>query len=273
MARRLSQSDRLRRIVLSALAKVDVDVSIRHQWTGDRISLHAFRHRGYWYHGRRRERDTMLAFAHLIQPADIVFDVGAHIGYTALYFARLAPKGAVHAFEPAPSNLTYLRHNVRALSNVVVVSAAVGELSGQAEMWVDSLSGQNSTLLPDLMSIPQTERHVHVPSQTTQITVPVMRLDDYADAVGLLPDFVKMDIEGFELQALTGAARVLRDARPMLMVEITRNAPSVEKLLTTVGYCAFDHMLRPLGQFSSKPRNTFFLHREVHQTLIEGLQG
>jgi len=35
------------------------DITIRHHWTGERITLHSFRHKGYWFHGRTRERDSM----------------------------------------------------------------------------------------------------------------------------------------------------------------------------------------------------------------------
>ena len=51
--------------------------------------LYAFRHRGFWAHGRYRERRSMLLFAKLIKPGDIVFDVGGHIGHMAMYFSKL----------------------------------------------------------------------------------------------------------------------------------------------------------------------------------------
>ena len=81
-----------------------------------------------------------------------------------------------------------------------------------------------------------------------------------------------MDVEGFELQALTGAAQLLRREPPKLLIEITRNAPAVMDLLERNGYRALNPSLHALGAFSPKPRNTFFLHTEVHQPVIQRLR-
>lgn len=78
-----------------------------------------------------------LAVSH-IQPGDTVYDVGAHIGYTTLIFAkRLAGQGAVHAFELLPSTSEgFLKQTIDAnrLSNVVIHTVGLSDVSEVIEL-------------------------------------------------------------------------------------------------------------------------------------------
>jgi hypothetical protein len=82
-----------------------------------------------------------------------------------------------------------------------------------------------------------------------------------------------MDVEGFELQALTGAAQLLRREPPKLLIEITRNAPAVMDLLAGNDYLALDPSLRPLDASPGSRGTHFFLHTEVHQPVIQRLRA
>ncbi len=84
-------------------------VSIRHHYTGKKFSLDAFHHKGYWYHGKKREQATMELFGKLIKPNYTVIEIGGHIGYITNYFSHLVPNGQVYVFEPGINNLPYLR--------------------------------------------------------------------------------------------------------------------------------------------------------------------
>jgi len=97
----------LRRLAINLLYRVNPgDVTIRHQYTGEKIRLHSFRHKGYGAHGRDREKNSMRIFPQLIRSGDLVIEIGGHIGYISTYFAGLAgPDGKVVVFEPGPNNL------------------------------------------------------------------------------------------------------------------------------------------------------------------------
>src|SRR3954454_1116564 len=112
--RDLAKSTPIRRALVPFFRKVNPgDITITHHWTGERMVLHSFRHKGYWFHGKARERESMILCSRLIRGGDIVFDVGGHIGYMALHFADLVGAGGrVFCFEPAPLNLPYIRANV-----------------------------------------------------------------------------------------------------------------------------------------------------------------
>ncbi len=104
----------LRRLAIPLLRRVNLgDVTIKHHWTGDPLRLHSFKHKGYWYFGKRREWQNMQRFAELLGPGDRVIDVGGHIGYLSLYFSKLVgPSGHVYTLEPGANNLVYTRANL-----------------------------------------------------------------------------------------------------------------------------------------------------------------
>ena len=263
----LSKNRRLRRIVLPIFARVNAgDVTITHHWTGDPLKLHSFRHKGYWFQGRGRERAVMLSLIRLVGARDVVYDVGGHIGYTGLLFASLA--GQVHVFEPGSNNLPYLRVNVGSKENVVIVQSAAGLAAGTVPMLIEDLSGQNNTLLPTAESFRSSTSNAFVRAKSRWEHVPVTTLDDYSrDKTP--PDLIKIDVEGYEFEVLQGALRVLRDQQPALMVEVSRHQDQIAALMTSLGYGVFRDDLADLGQTISTGPNVFFLHRDNHRSLIE----
>jgi FkbM family methyltransferase len=263
----LSRNRSLRRLLIPMFARINVgDVTITHQWTGDRMKLHSFKHKGYWFHGRSRERSAMLCLVRLVGSNDIVFDVGGHIGYTALLFASLGRQ--VHVFEPGSNNLPYLHSNLDCKPNVVVVPSAVGAIAGSGLLMVEGLTGQNNTLLPSAESFRSTSRDAFVRARTHWEEVAVTTLDEYSKEVAP-PDVIKIDVEGFEFEVLQGAAAILRKQRPLLMVEVSRNNVEIAELMTSLGYGVFSDDLIDLGQLISTGPNVFFLHRRRHRPLIE----
>ena len=94
----------LRRMIVHILERVNPgDVTIHHHWTGDRLTLHSFKHKSYWYYGEKRKQETMKFYSDLIGKGDFVIEIGAHIGYVSQYFAHLiGPEGRLIVFEPDP---------------------------------------------------------------------------------------------------------------------------------------------------------------------------
>jgi FkbM family methyltransferase len=137
----------------------------------------------------------------LLRPGLRAVDVGANIGYYLLLIeSAVGPGGAVACFEPEPENLRELRRNVAAnrLENVRVFAAAVGSADGQVAMRV----GINAAVAGETGG---------------DFTVPLLRLDSALDGP---VDFIKIDVEGYEGHVLAGARRLLREHRPVLLVEI-----------------------------------------------------
>ena len=223
-----------RRVLLPAFRRVNVgDVNIKHHWTGDSFRVHSFRHKGYWWHGRKREAESMQMFARLVRPAATVFDIGSHIGYIATYFSSLVgPTGHVFCFEPSPLNLPYLEENVRraSLKNLTIIRAAAGEHPGKVPFFVETLTGQNSTTIRDFPLLKANSTFNGLPADYAECEVEMVT----ADSIGR-PEFVKIDVEGASLAALRGMPSILENTRPRMMVETEPDSASVA-LLRAAGY-------------------------------------
>ncbi len=264
----------LRRLLLPIFSRLNPgNVTITHPLTGDRIRLHSYRHKGYWFLGRRREAETMKLLERITPSEGTVFDLGAHIGFLSLYFARLVgPGGKVYAFEPGPNNLPYLRRNVRARPNIEVVPKGVGDRDGELTLYVESLTGQNNSFVRDFDVFEYYKgRAFDSGIRTTEARVRMVTLDQFVREKGIRPDLVKIDVEGFELEVLKGAASTLRDNRPLLLIEIQRQKGSVLKFLESAGYAAFTPARRAVYRSEDLDVNTFCFHRERHAGLILGM--
>jgi FkbM family methyltransferase len=227
----------LRKLVLPLLKQFDRDIKIKHQWTGDRIILSLYKHKGYWYHGRHREKSTMLRFREFIRPTDTVIEVGGHIGYISLYFARCASKGTVHVFEPGANNLRYLEKNIQGTKNIHLHKVAAGDVQGNQFFYMDPITGQNNTLLKDYNVFKKNRSNSgDKKAVLEETTVEVVRLDDFAKKHSIVPNFVKIDTEGFELNVLKGMTDILKTIKPIIMIEVTENHSEVTNLLLSSGY-------------------------------------
>jgi FkbM family methyltransferase len=140
----------------------------------------------------------------LIRPGDVVYDVGANVGfYTLLSSVLVHDSGHVFAFEPLPRNLAYLSRHVEMnrLTNCTVLSLAVGEQPGRARFHLGA------------------HPSVGALAPTGEIDVGVTSLDDQVYR-GRIPGpaLIKMDIEGGELAALRGGRRLLEERRPVVVL-------------------------------------------------------
>lgn len=143
----------------------------------------------------QRERRLMR---NMISPAMIVVDIGANIGiYTRMFSALAGASGHVHAFEPAPANFQKLEATVNGLSNVSLRHAAVGAESGTIKLYVSN-------------ELNVDHRTFDSGDGRASIDVPLVKLDDYFSP-GQQVDFIKIDVQGYELSVLQGAERVLRE--------------------------------------------------------------
>lgn len=143
-----------------------------------------------------------------IEPGMRVVDIGANIGYYTLLLARLVGEaGKVIAIEPVPDNANLLRINLEAngYQNVLIYEAAAGAESGTMKLYLSNKWEWASFVHRDLP-----DKHIDVPVHT---------LDTLLDAEGRI-DYIKMDIEGYETEAIKGMLGILRRYRPGMFVEI-----------------------------------------------------
>ena len=154
-------------------------------------------------------RDGLLAFIEILQDevyekfgspkkGDIVLDLGAYVGMFTLKVARqVGNTGMVIAIEPNPNNISYLRGNIGASKNIRVVEEAIFDRVGGGKLYISEASSQCHSL---------------VYHHKKFLEVKINTLDNLVEELELPKvDFIKMDIEGSELQALEGARGILKN--------------------------------------------------------------
>jgi FkbM family methyltransferase len=147
--------------------------------------------------------------AHYIQPGDTVLDCGANVG-TFARFALRAGAGKVVAIEPSPENIECLRRNFPdeiASGAIVLVEKGVWHEPGALELIVDP---DNRAADSFVMERDSAARAIRVPLITIDALVEELALNRL--------DFIKMDIEGAETNALRGAASAIRKFRPRMSI-------------------------------------------------------
>ncbi len=177
----------------------------------------------------KRERAILRQ---LINPGMTVVDVGANIGIYTRFFSKLTGQsGHVVAFEPSPGNYQRLQENVRHLQQVTAHHAAVGKSSGNIQLFIS-----------EAMNVDH--RTYDNGDGRDAITVPMVSLDDHFAKNGKV-DIIKIDVQGFELNVLEGARRVLKENRnisvlmefwPYGLAQASTNPAEVIDLVRVLGF-------------------------------------
>lgn len=243
----LARTAIFRTIALTFLRTFRRDVRIQNPWVHQNIILDLYKHKGYWYHRRGRERQVMNWFKELIKPGDNVVEVGAHIGFITQYLSFLVgDRGEVVAFEPSDANLEYLYRNCKDLRNVKIEPMAIGETNGSQTLWKDTLTGQNSSLLRDYVGFDTTNASHNFKGDKEELVVKTITLDSYLESFKNPISGVKIDIEGYEYFALLGMKKTLK-VIDWLVIEVTLNQFETIKLLINEGFCLFDEKGREIN--------------------------
>ncbi len=141
---------------------------------------------------------------------DVVFDIGACFGDTAIQFAQsVGDGGHVYSFDPLPAHRKVIDFNIaqnRLEGRITVVQCAIGDRTSASA----TPQGMDSRLAQPGFSLYMTSEEF-----------PLTTLDDFVRERSIpRADFIKMDIEGYELAALMGAENVIRQFRPRLAISL-----------------------------------------------------
>lgn len=149
----------------------------------------------------------------------VIFDVGANCGQTTIELLKVMPQATIFAFEPDPRAIARFRQNIQH-PNVHLQECAVGATVGTITFHQSS----GAEDLPNYRagwdqsgSIRRPQGHLQIwpwVKFETQIEVPIVTLDSWADANGVDEvDFIWADVQGAESDLVEGASRILSTAR------------------------------------------------------------
>ena len=162
-------------------------------------------HRDLYLNGIREPQATKYLQS-IMKPEWTVVDIGANIGYYALQEARAVSE--VIAIEPASANYAALETNIdlNGYVNVEAHQLAVGDYEGEAEFELSRACNWN---------------RIAIRNKKGTILVQVETLDRFLN--GGKADFVRMDVEGYEMNVLKGMERILSNHAPRMFIEIHRD--------------------------------------------------
>ena len=182
-----------------------------------------------WLVRNYTEPQVLYALRDLIRPGQTAFDVGANFGDLSIAMSRRAgPRGVVCAFEANPeiARLCQAALLRSGCSNTQVYNTAIYHTSRQ----------KITLYLSDNMVSDSIHRHM----SDRSIEVSSLALDDFVEETGLVPEFVKMDIEGAEPDALEGFAATIERHKPILVLEQAPDDDRCLVLLRDQGYRALE---------------------------------
>lgn len=176
-----------------------------------------------------------------VPPGGVWVDAGANVGNHSLFFATAMDADLVLAFEPADVNYSLLLENTRPYVNIVPQKLGVGS---KVEMAGIRLGGTGKNCQFEL----------HTPTDEADATIPVLPIDS------LVPRYnvrcLKLDVEGMEILAITGAWETIKLCLPEIFVEVWKRH-ELDLIIATLGVLGYKLIERynvaPTYHFSVRP--------------------
>jgi FkbM family methyltransferase len=202
----------LKKIIYRLLDIITFGKGIKRTFEGNTIRMPT---RYYRYFPKGYEKDNFLFINKHLRPGMTILDIGAHIGLMSIPFSkRTGPEGKVFAFEPTPTTVRVLEKTVKLNggSNVSIEPYALSHKKGKLTFHISENEVDNSN---SLVNNKRTDR------MENAIEVDVSTIDDIVREKGLERiDFIKIDVEGAELQVLKGGDQTISKFRPPMILSI-----------------------------------------------------
>jgi len=143
---------------------------------------------------------------------EVIYDIGANVGTWTLLATSLIPEAALEAFEPLPAHVEHFDKICGRLPGIRLHPVALGSENGTARLRVTNFS-DSSSILP----VAWAGHEQFGLKESGSVPVAIRRLDDYrAERVLALPDLIKLDVQGYELEVLKGAPDCVAHSKAVL---------------------------------------------------------
>jgi FkbM family methyltransferase len=208
----------------------------------------------------------------LASKSQIIFDIGANIGWYSLNFSKLENVNKIYSFEPIPRTFDYLLKHID-LNNIDKVfpnNLALSDRNGEVEFYFTKQETGSSSM-----------RNIQDRDEINKVVCQTKTLTDFVIDNETKIDMIKCDVEGSELFVFKGGIEILERDKPFIFTEMLRkwaakfeyHPDDIINLLSSIGYRCFAYVDEELEEFfciktETKPTNYFFLHKDKHYEII-----
>lgn len=160
-----------------------------------------------------------------IKPTYNCYDLGACFGWHTLEMARNTKFGKVIAFEPHKPAMNLLKINIiqNNIQNIIVIDRAIGDKICSSFL-VNAYNKNNINIGDSFVNhtydIHDTVYKNNEKLDVNGVPINIITLDSFYDITGIEPDFMKIDIQGFELFALQGGKKMIEKCKPCIAIEV-----------------------------------------------------
>lgn len=168
-----------------------------------------------------------------VELADVILDVGSCLGsFSVCASYATGNKGLVVSIEPAPENLFYLKKNLSTLKNIVIINKCISNFKGETVLYL-------SSNLQTYSVINYTSNSLKIPTDTLDNITSELKLDRV--------DFIKINVEGAELEVLEGANKVLKMTKKVVVEahHIRDGQPTCWRVKELLKKHGFDVLITP----------------------------
>jgi len=202
------------------------------------------------------ETEPREALYELIKPGMTILDVGANIGETSLMFSRLTgDQGQVFAFEPDPDTFSHLKEHLASnkAQNVNPIQFALGDVPGTFFLGHNANNTAGNRI--------SNEHGKEITVTTADKFVPSLQLHQI--------DFIKIDIEGFEVRMLKGAAATIEKYKPVMFIEAVNEFLQLQGSSTSELLRLLESMnYKSINAYNGKPVDSGMSFTNTHFDII-----
>ena len=219
------------------------------------------------------EKDDSEIIFKMVNKGDVVFDIGANIGWYSNHLAKKVESGYIYSFEPIPNTFNQLKQNIalNKFENVSINNIALTETPQTLTFYFSpKFSGAASSL------------NITGSTEITELKCPASTMDIYVAEKNISKiDFIKCDVEGAEYFVFKGGLKSLEKYKPIVFTEMLRkwaakfdyHPNDIIKLFTDLNYLCFVSDNGKMSEIkevteSTMQTNYLFLHKEKHSSII-----
>jgi FkbM family methyltransferase len=219
------------------------------------------------------EKEVSQAIFNLVKDGDIVFDIGANIGWYSFHLAQKLSKSIIHAFEPISETFIRLERNMELnqIANVKLNNLAFSAKKEKIKFYHS----------PDL-TVAASARNITESKNVLQSECDSDLLDNYVNLNKIdRLDFIKCDVEGAEYFVFQGGIETLKNYKPIVLTEMLRkwsekfgyHPNDIIKFFATLDYSCFTLNMGKISLIQeitpkTMETNYLFLHTKKHEQLI-----